>query len=1279
MSRLFLSIYEKFEKHPVALWVVISCCILIFSCLASRITFNENITSFFTDGKGKAQSSVFDNLKIKDKIVVSVSGDDPDEMIEAADIFIDNLQPAVEAGYILSVTDGIDGSAMEKCVDFIYSHLPIFLSADDYDRMEDAVTDRNISNAVANAYSTLVSASGMAIGNVIMRDPLNIGSHLLRQFEQFDSNVQYELYADRIFTKDMSSMLVFIDPAYGMGDTGDNEHLVELLDKAAQAASTDKTNITCIGGPVVAVYNARQIKKDTTVTLGTALLIILLVIFLSFRNKWSIPLIIVPPAFGVLFALAAAWVIQGSISAIAIGAGAVVLGVALSYSIHFISHLNHTNDPRQVIADLASPLTIGCLTTIGAFAALMFTSSALLHDIGLFSVFVLIGTTFCCLVFLPHFIGKFDNKKHSRLLDFIERGNAYSYEDNKWIVLLFGVLTVVCLFFYNDVRFDADMSSLNYMPAGLEQAATRVGEATGDAAKSIYLVSSADNLTDLTERYETLGKALETYKSEAKIKDCILLDNFVISPDEQRMRIAKWNAFWDENRDATIASVNKYARSAGFREDAFSRFEELLEKEFAICDYTQNEIGDVPALREWIEVSDSSKMLISRILLDEDAKGEVYAAVSEIPGTVVVDRAWFSSSMLESTVNDFNYILLISSLIVFVALLISYGRLELTLLTFLPMCISWVIILGLMAVFDIRFNVVNIILATFIFGIGDDFSIFIMDGLLQEYKCGQKLLGAHKTAIFFSAFTAIVGMGVMIFAKHPALKSIAFISVLGLCVVVLVAYTVQPFLFRLFISSQTRKGGFPYTFLSLLNTLYCFLYFFVGCVAIQFCMAIFAILPIQRQKKKDHIHDIIYFFTRLFLNTMLTVKTIRNNPYGETFERPSLIIANHQSFIDILLLLSTTPKIVMVTNHWVWNSPFFGRIVRYAGFQNIDDGYDALAGSLRKQIDAGYSIVIFPEGTRSADCTVRRFHKGVFYLAEKFNLDIIPIVLYGTGQISSKSQPFHIKRGLIVANIMKRFSSADNSFGDTYREKSKGYRQWFVKEYARINDIYGRTDNAYFRDALIKNYIYKGPVLEWYMRVKCRIDGYYDLWDRLIPRNASVVDVGCGYGQMCFMLGTLAPERKILGIDYDPDKIELAKNSFLCNGRIHFENADMREVALPFADAFIFNDSLHYVDSRTQFSVLSQAASRLNENGMILVRDGDSSDSQRHAKIENTEKWSTKIIKFNKTTGNLSFIDSMEMKEFAKVSSLSLQIRKCDKDSSETLYIFRKKQLYGEI
>lgn len=1251
MSRFFLYIYERFEKHPLLFRVMIFLCLTVCSCLAFQVRFNENITSFFDGDKNETDGSVFDNLKIKDKIIVSISGDDPDEIIEVAETFVDNLQPAVEAGYIQSITDCIDQSAMDKCIDFIYDYLPIFLTDEDYDGFAEAVSENNIENSVSNAYSMLASASGMVVGNVIMRDPLNLGSRILRQLGQFDSNVHYELYADRIFTKDMSSMLLFIDPTYGMGNTGQNEHLAELLDKAAHVASTDKTTIASIGGPVIAVCNARQIKKDTAITLSIALFIILLVIFLSFRNKWSIPLIIVPPAFGALFALAAVWIIQESISAIAIGAGAVVLGVALSYSIHFISHINHTNDPRQVITDLSAPLTIGCLTTIGAFAALMFTSSALLHDIGLFSVFTLIGTTLCCLIFLPHFIGRFDNRKHSRLLDCIERWNIYSYENNKYIVLFIGVLTIVCLFFYNNVQFDADMSGLNYMPDYIEQTENKISDMAGNEAKNIYLISSADNLADLTDRYSALGKVLETYKSENKITDYISLDNFVISPDEQQSRIAKWNTFWDENRDITLDLINEYAHSAGFRDNAFSRFGELLGKEFRICNYTQSEIGDVPALREWIEINDSSKILISRLLLEEDMKGGVYASVSEIPGTAIVDRAWFSSIMLENTVNDFNYILLISSLIVFIALLISYGRLELTLLTFLPMCISWVIILGLMAMFNIKFNVVNIILATFIFGIGDDFSIFIMDGLLQEYKCGQKLLGAHKTAIFFSAFTAIIGMGVMIFARHPALKSIAFISVLGMCVVVLVSYTVQPLLFRLLISSQTRKGEFPYTFLSVLNTTYCFLYFFMGCIIIQLYMAVLAILPIRRQTKQDSVHNAICSFTRLFVNTMFTVKLIRNNPCEESFEKPSLIIANHQSFIDILVLLSITPKIVMVTNNWVWNSPFFGRIVRYSGFKNTGEGYDNLAESLRKQIDAGYSVVIFPEGTRSADYSIRRFHKGAFYLAEKLNLDIIPVVLYGTGQISSKTQPFHIKRGLVVTNIMKRVLADDKSLGYTYQEKAKCYRQWFAEEYSRINDIYGRASNAYFRDALIKNYIYKGPFLEWYMRVRCRIDDYYNLLDSLVPRNAYVVDVGCGYGQMCFMLGTLAPKRKVLGIDNDGDKIKLAQHCFLCNSRINFECAELCDMSLPDADVFIFNDSLFYAAPEKQAAVLYRAMSHLNENGMIIVRRKACTTPRKHSETE-------KII---------------------NTYCLNLQIHKSDKDSSESIYVFQKKQSYGEF
>ena len=194
------------------------------------------------------------------------------------------------------------------------------------------------------------------------------------------------------------------------------------------------------------------------------------------------------------------------------------------------------------------------------------------------------------------------------------------------------------------------------------------------------------------------------------------------------------------------------------------------------------------------------------------------------------------------------------------------------------------------------------------------------------------------------------------------------------------------------------------------------------------------------------------------------------------------------------------------------------------------------------------------------------------------------------------------------------------------------------------------------------------------MRVKCRIDGYYDLWDRLIPRNATITDIGCGYGQMSYMLGLLSPERRVLGVDYDNEKIDIAKHAFLskkCN--VDFLCADMRDVEIPLSDAILFNDSLHYVDADAQREILKKAVTSLNAGGMIIVRDGDAAQTEKHEKIKATEVWSTKILKFNKSTVELTFVSEPWMTEFAQQNGLDIKIRRCDKDSSETLYVLTKK------
>jgi predicted RND superfamily exporter protein len=149
---------------------------------------------------------------------------------------------------------------------------------------------------------------------------------------------------------------------------------------------------------------------------------------------------------------------------------------------------------------------------------------------------------------------------------------------------------------------------------------------------------------------------------------------------------------------------------------------------------------------------------------------------------------------------DFSTTLWISSLFVLVVLLIAFRDPLIALLAFSPMFISWYVVQGWMAIFHLPFNLINIVISTFIFGIGVDYSIFVMKGLLSEVKNDDSsLLDYHKVAVFFSAFVLIVVVVSMLFATHPVLKSIGVCTLIGMLSTILITYSLQPLFFRLLV------------------------------------------------------------------------------------------------------------------------------------------------------------------------------------------------------------------------------------------------------------------------------------------------------------------------------------------------------------------------------------------------------------------------------------------------------------------------------------------------
>ena len=1283
MTQFFIGLYDYFERHKILFYLSLISCVLLMGFFALQVRFEENITQFFPDTKDSQNTiKVFDNLKIKDKIIIMLSSADtchqvePDSLIEAAGQLQQTLTEKAGGTLIKGIFAQVDQSLIGGATDFVYEHLPLFLTDTDYQRFDSLLTEKGIQAIMQKNYTNLLSPAGIALRSYILRDPLGLGSEALKHLQDFQLEANYEIYDEHIFSKDGSTLLMFITPVFSTGSTGKNDELIKILEEELQHVQGESPTIRAeyFGGPSVGVYNARQIKKDTILTSSLALLIIIVFISLVFKRKRSIPLIITPVLFGGLFALFLIFFIKGSISAIAVGAGSAVMGIALSYSIHMLAHQNHVSTVQQLIKEIAYPLTVGSFTTIGAFMGLIFTSSDLLRDFGLFASLALVGTTLFCLIYLPHFLKGQADVKQGRVLRIIEKINAYSYEKNKWLVGGILLITVICFFTSQKVGFNNDMMSLNYEPQHLKQSEEKLMQLFDSDEKTVLFVSVGKDMNQATETYAMTNQKLLALKDQGLIKDYASASQFLISPQEQQLRLKRWKDYWtDEKQQQVREQLETAAAEYRFRPGSFDPFYQWLNQPFGEYHYAAQE-DDLSGklLNEWQTSADSITMLISQIRISDQNKETVYQHFSKDQDVVIFDRSYFANKWVSAINDDFYLILYISSFLIFFALWFSYGRIELTLMSFLPMLVSWVIILGLMGILGIEFNIINIILSTFIFGIGDDFSIFIMDGLQNKYRTGQKVLNSHKTAIFFSAFTTVVGMGALVFAKHPALQSISLISILGMIAVVLVAYTIQPLIFRFFIAGPASKGLPPYTLIGLIRTVLLFLLFFIGCIFLRVLIAVLYLVPVRKSSKQRLVCRLIQITCKGILLLATAVKKEHINKANERFQHPAIIIANHQSFIDILVLLSLSSKILMVTNHWVWHSPFFGAIIRYVDFYYIGEGYEQYMERMRKKVKEGYSIAIFPEGTRTYNGKMKRFHKGAFYLAETLQLDILPILLYGNNKIIAKAQPFNIRKGIIYTEILPRIPADDLSFGTTYQERTKRISAYMKEGYARICREKNTTDNPAFYEALIQNYIYKGPVVEWYIRIKVKMERNYRLFNRLIPVQGQITDIGCGFGPLCYMLSMLSEDRDILGIDYDEDKIALAQHGWLRNEHLQFRHGNALEYPLPESDVFILNDMLHYMSYEHQRTLLLKCADRLRSQGMIIIRDGNSANTSKHRLTRFTELLSTRIFNFNRTAGELHFTTETQLREIAVTCGMNVEIIPNDKYTSNTIYIFRK-------
>ncbi len=364
------------------------------------------------------------------------------------------------------------------------------------------------------------------------------------------------------------------------------------------------------------------------------------------------------------------------------------------------------------------------------------------------------------------------------------------------------------------------------------------------------------------------------------------------------------------------------------------------------------------------------------------------------------------------------------------------------------------------------------------------------------------------------------------------------------------------------------------------------------------------------------------------------------NTLNEDFSKPAVIICNHQSSLDIVPLIMLHPKILMFTNNKKWNAPFFGPVIRMADYfpaEQVDEKMNLIADRVKH----GYSLVVFPE-TKATE----------IWEAQKDAL---------------------LKDGQVTLKFLPRIKADDVQLGNGYVERSKSIGRYFRQEFNMLrNEI---EQPAYFREKLIYNYLYKGPLIEWYMRIKTRLEKNYVVFHELVPKQGKILDIGCGYGFMSYLLYFTSTQRNITGIDFDEEKIETANHCFSKTADINFIHSDVLSYPFEKYDAIIMADMLHYLQPDEQIQVIEKCINQLNPAGIVIIRDGDIEAIAGHKKTELTEFLSTRLLGFNKYgEKGLSFLSGKSISEIAARHDMGCDKIRDSKFTSNTIFVLKKKE-----
>jgi uncharacterized protein len=785
-SLLFFSqVYDLLARRRKLLFTAVAA-VLGGSLLAlGGLRLEENIAAMLPDGRSEVARdfALLEQAPFARKILITLTAEpegDREELLEAADALRQALTPPTFSKVVSGPSDLNQG----RLFGWLAPALPNLLNAEELKAWGEGMDGQAVDSQLQELYTRLLLPEGWALKGLLRVDPLGLHRLGLAKLQHLNLVPQARLEENHFLSADGRHALIIADTPVPITDsTGAEEIKVKL--QAAMAASLPPTiSASVVSGHAYTAANAGAVKRDLVITLSASLLA-MAAIFLIFLRHGRAFFVFIIPVSVVGLAAAAVSLFHHTVSAVTIGFGAVLLGISVDFALHVYFALRRGGAaPGKILAAVARPVLFGGITSMAAFAVLLFSDLPGQRQLAVFAMTGLAASLLLSLLVLPQLIPAGPPIPPSAA------GPSRRWRPARGAVLTIWIAVLLLAAWQApSVRFNGDLRSLSLVPEELRAAEGDLRTTWGDVRGKAMIFAEGDSLESALAANDRLFAFLQQHLSAG---EAVSLAPVLPSAAVQEANRRSWEAFWQGEAGERIqVDLQRKGEQLGFAEDAFAPFLAGVRAPGELTDpaaLRQAGLGEV--VEAMILNAGSGYRLLSLAPDTPEMVALFQGAKEELPGVRLVSQVRFGQELSQAISRDFIRFISAASVVVVLLLTLLFRDARKILLALVPVVTGLLVLFGAMGAIGLDFTLLNVMATILVIGLGVDYGIFMVCRMTEDYD--------HATgrAVFVSGLTTIAGFGALVLARHPALHSIGITVLLGIGAAIPAALLVIPALYR---------------------------------------------------------------------------------------------------------------------------------------------------------------------------------------------------------------------------------------------------------------------------------------------------------------------------------------------------------------------------------------------------------------------------------------------------------------------------------------------------